>query len=47
MVDGQIVVEDHNPLFVDDWSLAQKVQYIGEDMLSRTGLSFPTRWPIV
>ena len=47
MVDGQIVVEDHNPLFVDDWSLAQKVQYIGENMLSRTGLSFPTRWPIV
>ena len=47
MVDGQIVVEDHNPLFVDDWSLAQKVQEIGEDMLSRTGLSFPTRWPIV
>ena len=47
MVDGKIVVEDHKPLFVDEWELAQKVQGIGEDMLARTGLSFPPRWPIV
>ena len=47
MVDGKIVVEDHKPLFVDEWELAQKVQGIGEDMLARTGLSFPSRWPIV
>ena len=47
MVDGQIVVEDHKPLFVDEWALAQKVQGIGEDMLARAGLSFPLRWPIV
>ena len=47
MVDGKIVVEDHKPLFVDEWALAQKVQVIGEDMLARTGLSFPSRWPIV
>ena len=47
MVDGKIVVEDHKPLFVDEWELAQKVQSIGEDMLARTGLSFPPRWPIV
>ena len=47
MVDGKIVVEDHKPLFVDEWELAQKVQGIGEDMLERTGLSFPPRWPIV
>ena len=47
MVDGKIVVEDHKPLFVDEWALAQKVQGIGEDMLARTGLSFPPRWPIV
>jgi cytosine/adenosine deaminase-related metal-dependent hydrolase len=47
MVDGQIVVEDHKPLFVDEWELAQKVQGIGEDMLARAGLSFPPRWPII
>ncbi|MCH7737547.1 MAG: amidohydrolase family protein [Chloroflexi bacterium] len=47
MVDGKIVVEDHKPLFVDEWELAQKVQVIGEDMLARAGLSFPPRWPIV
>jgi len=47
MVDGQIVVEDHKPLFVDEWELAQKVQGIGEDMLARAGLSFPSRWPII
>ena len=47
MVDGKIVVEDHKPLFVDEWELAQKVQGIGEDMLARAGLSFPPRWPIV
>jgi len=47
MVDGNIVVEDHKVLFVDEWALAQKVQGIGEDMLARIGLSFPSRWPIV
>ena len=47
MVDGRIVVEDHQPLFVDEWELIQKVQEIGEDMLARTGLSFPPRWPVV
>ena len=47
MVDGKIVVEDHKALFVDEWALAQKVQGIGEDMLARIGLSFPSRWPII
>ncbi|PKB72041.1 MAG: hypothetical protein BZY87_02370 [SAR202 cluster bacterium Io17-Chloro-G6] len=47
MVDGNIVVEYHKPLFVDEWELIQRVQGIGEDMLARTGLSFPPRWPII
>ncbi|NQW24663.1 MAG: amidohydrolase [SAR202 cluster bacterium] len=47
MVDGKIVVENHKPQFVDEWELIQKVQGIGEDMLARTGLSFPPRWPVV
>ena len=47
IVDGRVVVEDHKPTFVDEWELIQKVQAIGEDMLSRTGVSFPSRWPMV
>ena len=47
IVDGRVVVEDHTPTFVDEWELIQKVQAIGEDMLSRTGVSFPGRWPVV
>ena len=47
IVDGQIVVEDHEPLFVDQWELIQKVQELGENLLARTGISFPSRWPII
>jgi hypothetical protein len=41
------VVEDHRPVFVDEWELIQKVQAIGESMLARTGISFAPRWPVV
>ena len=47
VVDGRVVVEDHEPLFVDQWELIQKVQDLGENLLARTGISFPSRWPIV
>ena len=47
IVDGSIVVEDHQPLFVDQWQLIQKVQELGENLLARTGVSFPSRWPVV
>ena len=47
IVDGRVVVEDHKPLFVDEWELAQRVQSIGEDILRRTGVSFTPRWPVV
>ena len=47
VVDGRIVVEDHEPLFVDEWQLIQKVQDLGEKLLARTGISFPQRWPII
>ena len=47
IVDGRVVVEDHAPLFVDEQALIAEVQAIGEDMLARTGLSFPSPWPIV
>jgi hypothetical protein len=42
-----VVVEDHVPAFVDEWELIQQVQRIGEDMLARTGVRFPSRWPVV
>ena len=47
LVDGRVVVEDYKPVFVDEWGLIQKVQQIGEDVLARTGVSFPSRWPVV
>lgn len=46
IVDGRIVVEDHMPVFVDEWPLIQRVQELGEGMLARTGVAFPSRWPI-
>ena len=46
VVDGRVVVEDHKPLFVDEWELIRRVQEIGEDMLARTGVAFPGRWPV-
>lgn len=46
LVDGRVVVEDHRPLFVDEWELIQQVQATGVSMLARTGLSFPPRWPV-
>ena len=47
IVDGKVVVENHEPLFVDQWELIQRVQKLGEGLLARTGISFPSRWPIV
>ena len=47
IVDGRVVVENHEPLFVDEWELIQKVQELGEGLLARTGIQFPSRWPMV
>ena len=47
IVDGKVVVENYEPLFVDQWELIQRVQQLGEGLLARTGISFPSRWPIV
>ena len=47
IVDGRVVVENHTPLFVDEQALIAEVQAVGESLLSRTGLSFPSSWPIV
>ncbi|HZA25074.1 MAG TPA: amidohydrolase [Dehalococcoidia bacterium] len=47
IIDGKVVVEGHRAFFVDEWELIQKVQAIGEALLSRTGVSYPSRWPVV
>jgi 5-methylthioadenosine/S-adenosylhomocysteine deaminase len=47
LVDGRVVVEDHRPLYVDEWTLIEKVQAIGASMLERMGIAYPPRWPIV
>lgn len=47
IVDGRVVVDAYRPVFVDERRLIHKVQEIGESMISRTGVSFPPRWPLV
>jgi 5-methylthioadenosine/S-adenosylhomocysteine deaminase len=47
LVDGRVVVEDHQPTFVDEWELIQRVQTIGASMLARAGISYAPRWPVV
>ncbi len=47
IVDGRVVVENYKPTFVDEWGLIQQLQAIGEAVLIKTGVSFPSRWPVV
>lgn len=47
IVDGRVVVRDHVPTFVDEWELIQEVQAFGSDMMTRAGVEFGSRWPIV
>ena len=47
IVDGEVVVEDHRPIFVDELELVHRVQSLGEGLLRRENLSYPPRWPVV
>jgi 5-methylthioadenosine/S-adenosylhomocysteine deaminase len=47
IVDGKVVVEAHQPVFVDEWELIKKVQELGEGLLHTVGVSYPSRWPVV
>ena len=47
LVNGRVVVADHQPLFVDESALVEEVQAVGEGLIARTGVSFPSRWPVV
>ncbi len=47
IVDGNIVVQNHTPLFVDEKELIPQVQADGQNLLHRTNLHYPPRWPIL
>ena len=48
IVDGCVVVEGGQACFVDDeWALIQRVEEAGQRIRSTTGISFPSRWPVV
>lgn len=47
IVDGRVVVDGGSPAFVDQWELIQKVQEMGTDLMRRTGITVPQRWPVV
>ena len=47
IVDGRVVVENYNLVYADEWEIIQKVQELGAHLLSRTGISFPSAWPII
>jgi cytosine/adenosine deaminase-related metal-dependent hydrolase len=48
IVDGRVVVDAYRQSFVDEPKLFSRVQEMGEQLLARTGVSFPrSRWPIV
>jgi cytosine/adenosine deaminase-related metal-dependent hydrolase len=47
IIDGRVVVEAYKQNFVDEWKLMQKVHEIGENLMARTGVKYPQRWPVV
>ena len=47
IVDGRVVVQNHQACYVDEWDLMTRVQTLGEALLERTGIHFAPRWPVV
>jgi cytosine/adenosine deaminase-related metal-dependent hydrolase len=48
VADGQVVVDDFRPVFVDEARIADRVQELGEALLARTGTHINRgRWPVV
>lgn len=47
IVDGEVRVENYQPVFVEEGRLIDRVQSLGEELLGRTGVAFPSRWPVV
>ncbi|MGE3536819.1 MAG: amidohydrolase family protein [Candidatus Tectimicrobiota bacterium] len=47
IVDGRVVVDNHQPCYIDEWDLITRVQGLGERLLERTGMHFAPRWPVL
>ena len=47
LVNGKVVVADHQPLFVDEPELVAEVQALGETLIKKANVSFSPRWPVV
>ena len=47
LVNGRVVVSNHEAQFVDEPALVAEVQELGEALIKRTGVDYASRWPIV
>ncbi len=47
LVNGRVVVRDHQPVFVDEAELVADVQQKGDALIERVGVDFGPRWPII
>lgn len=47
VVDGKIVVENHELLTMDEKEIVRKGTIHGRDMLERTGIKVESRWPVI
>ena len=47
LVDGRVVVRNHQPLFVDEAALVADVQQKGDALVRRVGVGFQSRWPVL
>ena len=47
LVNGKVVVANHQAQFVDEAGLVAEVQARGEALIKRTGITFAPRWPVV
>ena len=48
IIDGHVIVDAYKQTFVDEPKLYAKVQVVGEQLMARTGTSFPrSRWNII
>ncbi len=47
LVNGRVVVKDHQPVFVDERELVADVQRKGEALIGRAGVKFDSIWPVL